>query len=91
MIGISALRRRVLEQYARPAQALGLGGPHVVLLEHLQHRRAHVPAPAGDLLDGQARHRQDEVPGDVTDVALLAQRLAAEQREVERPGADLDR
>src|SRR6187549_3687027 len=58
-----------------------MGGPHEVLVEHLEHRRAYVARPAGDLLNGERGDRQDEMPRDVERIALAPERLEAEQRE----------
>ena len=49
-------------------QALGAGGTHVVVVEHLEHRRARVARDQADVVGGEHERRQDEVaervPGD---------------------------
>ena len=59
--GISALRRRVLEDDRALADALRARGPHVVLLEHLEQRRPHEAGDHRHAADRDGERGQHEV------------------------------
>ena len=54
--------QQVPDQHQPLGQALGPGHPDVVLGQHLDGRRAHVPAEAGHADQGQRHHRQHQRP-----------------------------
>src|SRR5207253_9539706 len=62
-----------------------LRGPDVVLAQRLEHGRADEPAVAGDADADERDHRQDEMPGDISDhVQRVCPELRPELWRVER-------
>ena len=58
--GNGGVAQRVAQQHAALADALGARGAHIILTEHVQHRRAGHARDQGDIDKGQRAGRQND-------------------------------
>ena len=73
--GIKAFRNACFMITVRLRQALRARRPHVVRVDHLQHRGAHETAVLRDARDGEHDHREREMLGPVEQESVLADRF----------------